>query len=92
MSQAHGVAAPSRVEADVEAVLCACDGAAARIAVTDLSLPILTAAMLGSVVWDWGLGNPTEIRWHAITAVLLAITLSIRTLHRLRRLRTSDIR
>lgn len=63
-----------------------------RLAVADVLLGVLTLAMFGSGMWDWVLGHPTRIRWHAITGVVLAGCLVVHTLRRRGRLRTSRIR
>ena len=63
-----------------------------RLAVADAMLTLFTLAMFISGIWDWVLGHPTRIRWHAITGVVLAGFLLVHTLRRWRRLRTSHIR
>lgn len=63
----------------------------ARLAWADLSLAVLSGAMLLSGLWDWAEGHPTRIRWHALTGVALAALLIVHTLRRRRRLRTSKI-
>ena len=64
---------------------------AGRLAASDSVLVILTAAMLGSGLWDW-LAEPTRIRWHAITGVLLAGLVGVHTLRRWRRFGRSRVR
>lgn len=66
-------------------------GRSGRLALADVLLAALTVAMLGSGLWDW-LDQPTKIRWHAITGVLLAGLLAVHTTRRSRRLRKSDVR
>jgi hypothetical protein len=63
-----------------------------RMAFADLLLALLTLGVLVSGIVDWALGQPTPIRWHAITGVLLAIALCIHTVRRRRRLRGSEVR
>lgn len=63
-----------------------------RLALADLVLATLTAAMLVSGFWDWAIGHPTTIRWHAISGVLLAGFLVVHTLRRRRRLTHSAVR
>ncbi len=63
-----------------------------RLALADLVLAALTAAMLASGIWDWAIGHPTAIRWHAITGVLLAGFLVVHTLRRRRSLTHSAVR
>ncbi len=53
-----------------------------RKAVNDLLLAVLTLGMLISGIWDWRLGHPTKIRWHAIFGVLLAIDLLVHSVRR----------
>jgi ABC-type thiamin/hydroxymethylpyrimidine transport system permease subunit len=65
---------------------------AGRLALVDALLAALTIAMFASGVWDWALGHPTRIRWHAITGVVLAGLLVVHTVRRWRRLGTSRIR
>jgi hypothetical protein len=65
---------------------------AGRLALSDAVLMALTIAMFASGLWDWIIGHPTRIRWHAITGVLLAIYLLVHTLRRWRRLRSSMVR
>ncbi len=62
-----------------------------RLAWADLILAILSAAMLASGLWDWALGHPTRIRYHAVTGVALAAVLVVHTLRRRRRLRGSRV-
>jgi hypothetical protein len=66
--------------------------ASARLAAADLVLLVVTATMLVSGMWDWLAGHPTQIRWHAITGVVLAGWLVVHTLRRRRRLLSSRIR
>lgn len=63
-----------------------------RLAFADLLLGALTIAMFASGMWDWLSGQPTKIRWHAITGVLLAGFLAVHTVRRRGRLRTSRVR
>lgn len=63
-----------------------------RLAFADLVLSGLTIAMFASGLWDWLSGQPTKIRWHAITGVVLTGFLVVHTFHRRARLRTSGIR
>ncbi len=65
---------------------------AGRMALADLLLAGLAVAMLVSGCWDWALGHPTKVRWHALTGVLLAVFLLVHTLRRRTRLRTSKVR
>lgn len=62
-----------------------------RLALADAFLALLTVAMLASGMWDW-LAQPTRIRWHAITGVLLAGLLGVHTLRRWRRFGRSRVR
>ena len=62
-----------------------------RLAVADALLAVVTAGMLVSGLWDWAIGHPTRIRWHAITGVLLVGLLVVHTLRRRRRLRRSQV-
>jgi hypothetical protein len=64
----------------------------ARLAMADMILLLVTAAMLASGVWDWVLGHPTRVRWHAISGVLLAAYLVVHTLRRRTRIRRSQVR
>lgn len=57
----------------------------------DAVLTIVTVAMLVSGFWDWTLGHPTRIRWHALTGVALAGMLIVHTLRRGSRLRSSNV-
>jgi hypothetical protein len=57
-----------------------------RKALNDLFLAFLTLGMLVSGLWDWRLGHPTKIRWHAIFGVLLAFDLMIHSLRRWRKI------
>jgi protein-S-isoprenylcysteine O-methyltransferase Ste14 len=61
-------------------------------AVADLCLSLLSIAMLISGFWDWSIGHPTRIRWHALTGVALAVLLLCHTVRRWKRLRTSSVR
>ena len=63
-----------------------------RLAAADALLVLLTVAMLVSGLWDWAAGQPTHIRWHAITGVVLAAYLVVHTFRRRARLRRSRIR
>jgi len=63
-----------------------------RLALADLWLTAITAAMLASGLWDWAIGHPTRVRYHAITGVVLAIVLVVHTWNRRRRLRSSRVR
>jgi hypothetical protein len=63
-----------------------------RLAVADLVLALLTVGMLASGLWDWSLGHPTRIRYHALLGVALAILLVTHTFSRWKRLRKSDVR
>jgi hypothetical protein len=65
---------------------------AGRLAVADALLAALTIGMLASGLWDWKIGHPTRIRWHAISGVVLAGFLLVHTLRRRARLRRSGIR
>ena len=67
-------------------------GPGGRMAITDAVLTVLTLGMLASGLWDWAEGQPTRIRWHAITGVLLAGFLIVHTLRRRTRLRRSTVR
>jgi ABC-type multidrug transport system fused ATPase/permease subunit len=51
-------------------------------AFTDLLLAFLVLGMLVSGIWDWKLGHPTKIRWHAIFGVLLAAHLLVHSIRR----------
>jgi hypothetical protein len=66
--------------------------ATGRLALADALLTCLTAAMLGSGLWDWLAPHPTRIRWHAIVGVALIFLLLLHTVRRRRRLRQSRIR
>jgi hypothetical protein len=61
------------------------------MALADLVLLAVSAAMLASGLWDWALGHPTRIRWHAIAGVLLAAMLVIHTVRRRRQLVGSQV-
>jgi len=63
-----------------------------RLAMADLLLLVLTIAMLVSGFWDWSLGHPTRIRYHALVGVGLAVLLLIHSATRRKRLRTSKVR
>ena len=65
---------------------------AGRLAVADGVLLIVTLAMVVSGFWDWSLGHPTRIRWHAISGVVLGVLLLIHTVRRRKRLRSSQVR
>ena len=62
-----------------------------RRALADAFLATVTAAMLVSGLWDWSLGHPTRVRWHAVTGVVLAGLLAVHTVRRRSRLRSSDV-
>ena len=63
-----------------------------RLALADTLLVIVTVAMLVSGFWDWSLGHPTGIRWHAISGVVLTGFLLVHTVRRRARLRSSQVR
>ncbi len=63
-----------------------------RLAVADALLAALTVGMLVSGFWDWGIGHPTRIRWHALTGFVLLAYLCVHTLNRRQRLRYSQVR
>jgi hypothetical protein len=63
-----------------------------RRAIADVLLGLVTIGMLVSGLWDWSLGHPTRIRWHAITGIVLAVFLVAHTVRRRVRLRSSQIR
>ncbi len=63
-----------------------------RLALADLLLALSTAGLLVSGFWAWSAGQPTKIRWHAITGVVLAILLVAHTIRRRSRLRRSAVR
>ena len=63
-----------------------------RLALADLFLTAITLAMLVSGLWDWSIGHPTRVRYHAITGVVLAIVLLAHTWNRRRRMRRSRVR
>jgi hypothetical protein len=67
-------------------------GPAGRLALADALLAALAAAMLASGFWDWSVGHPTRIRWHAITGVVLTVLLVVHTARRRSRLRRSKVR
>ena len=58
----------------------------------DLALVLFTAGMLASGFWDWALGHPTRIRYHALVGVGLAIFLLVHSATRWKRLRKSSVR
>jgi len=62
-----------------------------RLALADLTLTVASVAMLASGFWDWSLGHPTKIRWHALTGFGLAAFLLIHSYRRRRRLRVSRV-
>jgi hypothetical protein len=64
----------------------------ARRALADALLALVTVGMLVSGFWDWSLGHPTRIRWHAVTGIVLAVLLVVHTVRRWARLRSSQIR
>lgn len=63
-----------------------------RLALADALLFVVTAGMLVSGLWDFAMGHPTRIRWHAVTGVILVAYLIIHTLRRRTRLRRSHVR
>jgi hypothetical protein len=63
-----------------------------RLAVADAVLAVVTAAMFVSGSWDWSLGHPTRIRWHALTGFVLAGYLLVHAVRRGARLRSSQVR
>ena len=63
-----------------------------RLAVADLVLTLLTIGMLASGLWDWSLGHPTRLRFHALSGVGLAILLLTHSAARWKRMRTSRVR
>jgi hypothetical protein len=63
-----------------------------RLAVADALLAALTLGMLVSGFWDWAIGHPTRIRWHALTGVVLLVYLCVHTVNRRHRLRYSQVR
>ena len=63
-----------------------------RLALTDLFLSAITLAMLVSGLWDWSIGHPTRVRYHAITGVVLAVVLLVHTWNRRKRIRRSRVR
>jgi hypothetical protein len=65
---------------------------AGRLALADSLLTALTIGMLASGLWDWRIGHPTRIRWHALSGFALAGYLLVHTLRRRARLRASGIR
>ena len=62
-----------------------------RLALSDLVLTLLTAAMVVSGFWDWIVGHPTKIRWHAITGIALTVYVVVHTVRRWKRLRSSKV-
>ena len=67
-------------------------GRGGRLAGADALLAAVTLAMVVSGFWDWSLGHPTRIRWHAIAGFVLAAMAVVHTLRRWARLRSSRIR
>ncbi|HEY5025960.1 MAG TPA: hypothetical protein VII76_13370 [Acidimicrobiales bacterium] len=63
-----------------------------RLALADAFLALVTAGMLVSGFWDWSLGHPTRIRWHAVCGIVLAVLLGVHTVRRRARLRSSQVR
>ncbi len=63
-----------------------------RLAVADLMLALLTVGMLVSGLWDWSIGHPTRIRYHALLGIGLAILLVTHSVTRWKRLRRSHMR
>jgi hypothetical protein len=63
-----------------------------RLAVVDLVLALLTLGMFASGLWDWSLGHPTRIRYHALLGIGLAIVLMTHSFTRWKRMRTSRVR
>ena len=63
-----------------------------RLAIADLALALFSAGMLASGLWDWALGHPTRIRYHALVGVGLAIFLLVHSATRWKRLRKSSVR
>ncbi|HUY16882.1 MAG TPA: hypothetical protein VMV11_04885, partial [Acidimicrobiales bacterium] len=63
-----------------------------RLAVADLVLMLLTVGMFASGLWDWSLGHPTRIRFHALLGVGLALALVTHSIARWKRMRTSRVR
>lgn len=64
---------------------------ASRLALADVLLLAFAAAMLASGIWDWLTGHPTQIRWHAITGVVLTGLVLVHVVRRRRRLVGSQI-
>jgi len=67
-------------------------GPAGRLALADALLAAMTAGMLASGFWDWSAGQPTRIRWHAISGIVLTVLLAVHTVRRRSRLRRSKVR
>jgi hypothetical protein len=65
---------------------------AGRLALADALLTAVTIGMLASGLWDWRIGHPTRIRWHALSGFALAGYLLVHTVRRRARLRASGIR
>ena len=63
-----------------------------RLAMSDFLLAFLSAGMLISGLFDWWLGHPSKIRWHAIFGVLLTAHLILHSVRRRKRLRVSQIK
>ena len=63
-----------------------------RLATADFALALFTAGMFASGLWDWTLGHPTRIRYHALLGVGLAIFLLVHSSTRWKRLRRSSVR
>jgi hypothetical protein len=55
-------------------------------------LALLTVGMLASGLWDWSIGHPTRIRYHALLGIGLAILLVTHSVTRWKRLRRSHVR
>ena len=63
-----------------------------KLAIADALLAVLTLGMLVSGFWDWAIGHPTRVRWHAITGFVLLAYLCVHTINRRQRLRYSQVR
>jgi len=63
-----------------------------RLAIADLALALFAVGMLTSGLWDWALGHPTRIRYHALLGIGLAIFLIVHSATRWKRLRRSSVR
>ena len=63
-----------------------------RLAAADALLAALTIGMLVSGFWDWSIGHPTRVRWHALTGFALLAFLITHTLNRRQRLKFSQVR